>query len=398
MRILQLSTKVPYPPKDGGAAGVYVFSEVLQKLGHSVAVLAVNPPKHYIPPSVLAEMPIAISIYPVQVDTKPMWYRALYNLSFKTLPYQVERFINKSFEAKLVELLDTFSPDIVQIEGIYLCPYIPVIRKRSKARIVLRAHNVEHVLWHELATNEKHLAKKLYLNIQAKRIKTYETVQLSLVDGITTVTDNDKAILLNYASTTTIKVIPFGLLPAEKQADRKYPVTSVAFIGALDWLPNQEALQWFLTEVWTKVRLSHPYLTFHIAGRNVSSTLETLIKQQDQVIFHGEVPDSKAFLDQFSVLLVPLFSGSGIRVKIIEAMQQGLAVIASSKAAEGMPVADGEHLLLADTPEDFITGISKITESHDLLTKLSVNSMAFVKKKFDILAIGKELVEFYNTL
>lgn len=399
MRILQLSTKVPYPPKDGGAAGVYVFSEVLQKLGHAVSILAINPPKHFIDPSSLAEMPAAIDIYPVSIDTTPKWYWALNNLLFKSLPYQVERFFHKEVEAKLIELLENFKPEVIQLEGIYLCLYIPIIRKYSKAKIILRAHNVEHALWQEITASEKNPLKKFYLRLQTKRIKSFEIAQLFAVDGITTVTENDKDILQTYKSATPIRVLPFGVSTIENPISPiKQSITDIAFIGALDWMPNLEALQWFINDVWPGILKAYPLLKFHIAGRNASPSFATYITQKKNVVFHGEVPDSSAFLSQYSILVVPLLSGSGIRVKIIEAMRQGLAIIASPKAAEGIPVIHGKNILLAEHPEDFITSIGMIIENHELLAKLSTNAKILVNEKFNILAVGKELVEFYNNI
>jgi glycosyltransferase involved in cell wall biosynthesis len=398
MKILQLSTKVPYPPKDGGAAGVYVFSEILHKSGHSVTILAVNPPKHFIPKDLLSEVPATLQIDTVQINTNPIWNKALFNLAFQTIPYQIERFIDKKFEARLIELLLSKRPDIVQVEGLYLCPYIPVIKKHSDARIVLRSHNIEHILWQEISASEKNLLKRTYLKIQSQRIKTYEIEQFSKVDGITTVTENDRTLIKACCSNPHIKVIPFGLYPLETLANKEPNTNAIAFIGALDWIPNQEAILWFVNKVWPKIHQKFPVLTFHLAGRNAPSHFVTSVNQRKGVVFHGEVPDSKKFLSQFSIIIVPLFTGSGMRVKIIEAMQQGLAVISSAKAAEGIPAIPGKHLLLADSPDDFLSAITSILEDPTLLAKLSVSAMDFVREKFNILAIGSELINFYKEI
>jgi Glycosyltransferase len=398
MRILQLATKVPYPPKDGGAAGIYIFSEVFSKLGHAVTLLAVNPPKHFISDETISEVPAAIQIKAIPVNTNPVWPKALVNLLFQSYPYQIVRFINKDYKAKLIELLCSQKPEIVQIEGIYMCPYIPVIRKHSDAKIVLRAHNVEYILWNDIAANEKNMLKRIYLKIQAKRLKKYELEQLSKVNGITTVTNYDLGVLAPYTKLTNIKVVPFGLYPLPYEEPSNVNLNAIAFIGALDWMPNQEAIVWFLNEAWPKIFKRFPDLRFHLAGRNAPNHLVSLAKQQEGVVFHGEVPDSKVFLSQFSLVIVPLFSGSGIRVKIIEAMQHGKVVIASTKAADGIPAIPGKHLIIADSAEEFLTAIANFMEHPETIAQISSDAKAFIQENFNILAIGSELIDFYKEL
>lgn len=398
MRILQLATKVPYPPKDGGAAGIYIFSEVFAKLEHAVTLLAVNPPKHFISEETISKAPASIQIKAIPVNTNPVWHGALVNLLFQSYPYQIVRFINKDFETKLIELLRDQKPEIVQLEGIYMCPYIPVIRKYSNARIVLRAHNVEHILWKDIAVNEKNALKRIYLKIQADRLKKYELEQLSKVDGITTVTDYDLSVLASYCKPSQIKVIPFGLYPLPSEEAIPVNLNAIAFIGALDWMPNQEAIIWFLKEAWPKIFKKFPNLRFHLAGRNAPAHLISLAKQQEGVVFHGEVPDSKEFLSQFSIIIAPLFSGSGIRVKIIEAMQHGKVVIASAKAADGIPAIPGKHLIIADNADEFLTALTNLTEHPETISQISADATAFIQEKFNILAIGSDVIDFYKEL
>jgi polysaccharide biosynthesis protein PslH len=398
MKILLLATKVPFPPKDGGTAMVYIFSKILNKLGHSVHILAVNPPKQFISKSMFSELPNGIQIDTIEMNTTPRWYNAAQNLIFNSLPYQVERFINKKYEDQLITILEKISPDIVQIEGVYLCPYIPVIRKYSSAKIILRAHNIEHALWFNIADQEKNPVKKLYLRILSKRLKKYEIDQFAIVDGITTTTEIDMQILKIYQQKTKASVVPFGIEPLDKLTGRVINTGSVSFIGALDWIPNQEAIQWFILEVWPRILKKYPALQFHIAGRNAPPSLRSFIQQQKGIVFHGEVADSKSFLNQFSMMVVPLFSGSGIRVKIIEAMQYGLVVIASAKALAGIPAVHGSEVLIADSPEEYVQGITSLMEDQPLITQLSTNAMDFVLKKYNISTIGSELNEFYREI
>jgi glycosyltransferase involved in cell wall biosynthesis len=398
MRILQLCTKVPYPPLDGGAAGVYYFSDAFSSLGHQVEILAVNPPKHFIDEQAYKDLPPTLHIHSVATDTSPHWYDALNNFLFTKFPYFVERFINEKFTKELIEIIELNHPDIVQIEGIYLCPYIPVIRKHTTANIVLRAHNVEHTLWSDIANSQKNILKKAYLKIQASRLKKYEIMQLTKVDGVTTVTENDLQVLKRNVPSATAIVVPFGITLPANISNIKPNLKALYFLGALDWIPNQEALDWFVKIVWPGILEVFPDFEFHIAGRNAPQCFVNLLKNKRRVVFHGEVPEASVFIQPYTINVVPLFSGSGIRVKIIESMAYGKVVIGSSKAVSGIPAVTGQHLLLAETAEDYLNHIKNLISKPGLIKEISDNAQAFVRERFNILAITSDLVTFYRKI
>jgi polysaccharide biosynthesis protein PslH len=395
MRLLQLCTKVPYPPKDGGAAGVFVYSKAFSDLGHTVDIVAVNPPKHFIGEDQYKALPENIHIHAVSMDTSPVWWRALVNLLFSLVPYQVERFSNTDFTKQLISVLKQSQFDVIQMEGIYLCPYLPVIRRFSNASVVLRAHNIEGSLWKDIAANETTLMKRFYLSILARRMKRYEIEQFSQFDAVTSVTSKDldyvkahrpllKADLFPYA----IEIKPFTLTPINRKA--------IYFLGALDWMPNQEAIRWFAAEVWPKIFQAFPNIRFHVAGRNAAKSLADFLEGIEGIVYSGEVADAGAFLRQFSIMVSPLFSGSGIRVKIIEAMQQGVVVLASAKAVEGIEATPGQHLLLAETSEDYILHLHRLFSESGLIEQIGADARQLICEKFDILAITRNLIDFYD--
>ncbi|MDP4208575.1 MAG: glycosyltransferase family 4 protein [Bacteroidota bacterium] len=398
MKILQLCTKVPFPPKDGGAAGVYIFSKSFAQLGHSVSILAVNPKKHFISQEALASLPPNIHVSAVNINTRPQWAGALKNLIGSRLPYQVERFIDREFTRQLIDILTNTRPDVIQLEGTYLCPYLPVIRKHSQAPVVLRAHNIEFTLWQNIADNTKNLLKHWYLNLQAQRLRDYELAQFSLVDGITTVTDNDLSTIKRHKPGVRAITIPFGVEPGTTSPTNKINTKAIFFLGALDWMPNQEAIEWFVHNAWPLIHAELPELKFHIAGRNAPERLSVFLQNTEGIVFHGEVPDAGAFINQFDIMVCPLFSGSGIRVKIIEAMQHGKVVIASAKATAGIPAVNGKHLLLAETPHAFSEQIGQLLSDPGKAQQISINASALVTENFNILALTSKLIEFYNQI
>jgi glycosyltransferase involved in cell wall biosynthesis len=264
--------------------------------------------------------------------------------------------------------------------------------------VVLRAHNVEHILWSDIACNQKNLFKKVYLKIQASRLKKYEVMQLTKVDGVTTVTENDMQILKRNSPLITAMVVPFGIHLPTNLYNKKPNLKTLYFLGALDWIPNQEALNWFVKIVWPKILEAFPDFEFHVAGRNAPQGFINLLKGKRGIIFHGEIPEASAFIEPYTFNVVPLFSGSGIRVKIIESMAYGKVVIGSSKAVSGIPAVNGQHILLAETADDYLNHIKNLISNPGLIKEISDNAMALVREKFNILAITSDLINFYRRI
>ena len=155
MKILVLSSKFPYPLKDGGSIATYNLLLGLSKIGHNLTLLTFNTKKHYLNPKDFPKDKIpSVTIHAVDTDTSPNVFSAVKNLLFSRKPYIQDRFKNSQFRNKLEELLQNNTFDIIQIEGLYLLQYIPLIRAKSNSLIAYRAHNIEHEIWHRLALNE----------------------------------------------------------------------------------------------------------------------------------------------------------------------------------------------------------------------------------------------------
>jgi polysaccharide biosynthesis protein PslH len=176
MKILQVTNKVPYPANDGGAIACMNLTRGFALLGHEVTVFAMNTLKHH---TEISEIPESVKDWAefrlVDVPARISPVDATINLLFSGKPYNAVRFISKPFAKKLKQLLQEKEFDIIQLEGLYVCPYIPLIRKYSNAKIVYRAHNIEHEIWERTAAISTGI-KRIYLKILAKRIKFLKKV------------------------------------------------------------------------------------------------------------------------------------------------------------------------------------------------------------------------------
>lgn len=398
MKILQLCKKFPYPLKDGESIAVTYMSRALNELGCEMTLLAMNTVKHYFDTQ---QLPKQFNhyrhIHTIKLDNRIKPKDAFLNL-FSDESYHIARFVSETFRQKLIELLQANTYDVIQLETLYLAPYIPTIREHSDAIISMRSHNVEHEIWERIAEHTKLLPKKIYLKHLTKKLKAFEVKHLNAYDVLVAITQRD----LNYFRKIGLKhkgfVAPIGLELDQYQPDfSSYSKPfSLSFIGSLDWMPNQEGLDWFLNKVMPLIRKRHPNVELHIAGRNMPKHL--LHYKSKNVIIHGEVESSTAFLNQHSAMIVPLFSGSGMRAKILEAMALGKVSITTSLGLEGIDASDTEEVLVANTAEAFLNQIDFCVQQPTDLEKIGRNARTFIEKQFDYKTISKRLLEHYEEM
>lgn len=396
MKILQVTNKVPYPVIDGGAIACMNLARGFSVLGHEVTILAMNTIKHHV---TLTEIPESIKdlaefkLVNVPAAISPV--SALFNLLFSSKPYNATRFISNAFSRELQKTLQENEYDIIQLEGLYVCPYIPLIRRFSKARIVYRAHNIEHEIWSRTAIMA-HGLEKWYLKNLSKRIKAFEIQTLNKYDLLVPITGRDGTMLNNLGNKKPVHVSQTGidssvLIPNAKNL--KHP--TLFHIGSLEWAPNQEGLIWFFDNCWDLVREKYPDLQFFVAGRNAPAWFQKMLNLPN-VVFKGEVADAYEFINSKSIMIVPLFSGSGMRIKIIEGMALGKPIVTTPVGTEGISTTSGENIIVTESVEGFLQSISDLIENRDYFDKISRNAIEYIHNNFDNLSTAGSLIEFYK--
>lgn len=392
MKILQLCKKFPFPLKEGEAIAVYHLSRGLVEQGCTVDLLTMNTLKHHY---AQVEWPAAFAHYhrvvAVEVDNRLSVSGAFLNL-FSRESYHVSRFDTPEFAAVLEQLLAENDYDAILLETLYLAPYIPLIRNKSKAVVVMRSHNVEFSIWERVSQHTRSTLKRKYLQYLTHKLKRFEIGQLQAYDLLAPVSAYDLQVFKALGYKGYHLVTPIGLnldlYPVEPL--KEGVAQRLGFIGSLDWLPNQEALQWFLQKVWPLLHGKFPGLEFDIAGRNAPA--DFLRQTPAGVHFLGEVADAAAFVNEHIIALAPLRSGSGLKVKVLEAMALGRVVLGSSIALEGIPAQDGRHFLLANTPEDFVRQLSRLQENPQLAVQLGQTARELIQTEFDYRDVARKLM------
>lgn len=394
MKILQLCNKFIYPPRDGGAIAAFNLTKAFAKLGCEVTVLAMNTSKHrYELKDIPEEIKVIAEFHAVDVNNQVRILPALWNLLMGR-SYNVQRFVSSAFNDKLIELLHQKEFDVVQLEGLYLSPYVETIRAFSGAKIAMRAHNVEHDIWERIGTHEKNMLKKWYLKTLARQLKKYELWRLNKYDVMVPISEPDERKLKAFGCElpvhTCMASYDEDILKPDKS---KMEFPSVFFLGALDWIPNIEGLNWFLENVWGKIHEQFPQVKLYIAGRNAAGLN---LGKHGSVEVAGEVENAYDFMNSKGVMIVPLLSGSGMRVKIIEGMAMGKTIVSTSLGAEGIPCKDGQNILIADSADQFAEKISKCLREKMFFSIIGDNAHQFAKQRFGSVEAAKGLLHFYQ--
>jgi glycosyltransferase involved in cell wall biosynthesis len=393
MNILHLCTKVPIPAKDGGALATLSFISLLSSGNHNITVLAANTPKHRID----TVPPTNFRLISVDVNTNIRSVALVFNFLFSSKPYNFLRFRSRQYKDILINLIESQKFDIIQLEGPQMAVYLPEIRQYSKAKVLLRAHNVEYKLWEGIAQESPSFLKRFYLNNLSKRIKKFESYVMKKVDGVVAISKIDLEQILSFSKPKKYIVIPFAIQSEGYSPQEKSKSNSIFYIGALDWIPNQTGLIWFVDKVWPLLISKNPDLSFHVAGRNAPLWIAERLKTPG-IYFHGEVDNALDFISRYQIMVVPLFSGSGIRIKIMEGMALKKAVVTTSKAIEGLDLFHDKHLLVADSPIEFSRQIERLISDTSLINSLGFDARSYICKEFDTLVLSNRIEEFYRDL
>ena len=366
--------------------------------GHTVKVLCISTPKQPLDLKVIPEELMAgTRMEGIFVDTSLNIVDAFTDL-ITADNYNISRFFSPDMDIRLIRLLTEETFDIVQLESLFMTPYIPTLRRYSKARIVLRSHNLEHVIQQRIAIGERNFIKRPYRQFLAKQLERYEMDVLDRVDGVAAISPADAEHFLGHGSSTPIVPIPFGVdLRDYPVPEEKAGAAPVFFhLGSMDWQPNEEGIRWLLHSVWPRVMKKRPQARLDLAGNKMPKDLIDL--DIPGVTIKGRVRDAVVYMQKRQVMLVPLFSAGGMRVKIIEGMAMGRTIISTPIGAEGINYTDGKDLLLARTATEFVERIVGLIDRPESAQAIGLAAHTLVREQYAEEAIARDLIAFYQRL
>ncbi|HKK89631.1 MAG TPA: glycosyltransferase family 4 protein [Saprospiraceae bacterium] len=395
MKILQICKKNPFPPRDGETKAIDILARGLMSRGVELCVLSFNTTKHYVSQEAYEKAPYPIET--IHLDNHLNYTRILWDY-FRGYSPNFKRFHSVAMEKRIENLLKEHEFDLIQLEGSYLLPYVDVIRKHSAAPLVVRTHNVEYQIWQRLANGE-HGIKKWMFNAMAGRMKDFELEKLAEVDALLPISVLDEASFKKAGIAQPMLTVPMGVQlngarPSRSTEDIQQ--TSMAFLGSMDWEPNKEGVNWFLHEVWPELKKEAASAEFFLAGRNMPAKYYGM--NDPGLVVLGEVDCPREYLRDKSAVVIPLLSGSGMRIKAIEAMELCVPLVSSSIGIEGIPANNGEHLLIADTPREMKDAIRWIWKHPEEAEAMAKRAQELVYTHFNMDVLTDRMLAFYQQM
>lgn len=317
---------------------------------------------------------------------KPKRIQRLFDFSnaiLRGVPYHFAFYSTDVFKKTIKRLLKFDQFDVCFVEYVWMLDNVNF--DNTKAKVVLDTHNVEYKRFERNYRNPNGITK-FYL----KWIKTYERYCVSKVSIAIACSEVDKYYFEKLGSNINVSVIPNGVDIVKYKDIKDTDSQIISFIGSLDYAPNIEGLKWFVENVWPALKKEKPLVKLQIIGRNPSSHIKLMSTFED-ITLNADVPEVMPYLNKTKIIVVPLLSGSGTRLKILEAMASRKAIVTTTVGVEGIDVVNDRHLKISDDPVEFKNSIIELIDSNEEYIHITNESLNLVKNLYDWETIGMDL-------
>lgn len=394
MKILVLDEEFPYPTNTGKRTRSF---NLYRRLAAWFKIRYVGYGEQN---STEAEALRLVGIEPIAVPTRippklgPAFYLRLLANLLSPLPYIVTSHYSRIYEGVVRSNLAEFNPDLI------LCEWTPytIYAKSLSVKKLVATHNIEADIWKRYYENETNRLRRYYIREQWRKVERFEREALGWVDGALTVSDLDRMRLLQNQSDLPIMVVSNGVdldyfRPMPQPERRQH----VVFTGSMDWRPNQDAARYFVNEILPLLRRSRPDLECTFVGRSPPADIQALAAMPG-VHITGTVDDVRPYVGRAAVYVVPLRIGGGSRLKILEALAMGRAVVSTTVGAEGLDVVPDRHVVLVDDPRAFAKSVSQLLDDPERCLDLATEGRRLVERCYGWDALADQLKSFIQEI
>jgi len=400
VRVLFLSQIVPYPPHGGVLQRGY---HILRELGAMVRVhlLAFVHPDQLPTRALREESQQALSQFCERVEYFPLWAKrsrahravALGLSACSTRPFSVVAHRSAAFQRAVTESLRVGGYDLVHVDTLALAQFLG-----SAPRIptVLTHHNVESLLMERRAEVERRAMPRRFLQHDARKLRAFESVAAHLVDVNVMVSSNDERSLRGMVPAARTAVVPNGVDIGYFTPDGAAEAPALIYTGGMNMFANRDAVLFFLREVWPLVTAEDPEVRFYAVGQDPPPALREMAARDPRVVVTGYVPDIRPLVRQAAVYVVPLRVGGGTRLKVLDAMAMGKAMVSTTIGCEGIEAQPDEHLIVADAPATFARATLKLLGDRHARCRLGHAARRLVETRYSWPVIIEHLLDAYR--
>ena len=400
MRILFVTQIVPYPPHGGVLQRGY---NLLRELGrdHQVHLLAFHHPDELPPGPAVEQSRAELGRFCSGVEYFELWPKKssahkLLGLCVAALhpkPFSVLAQRNRSLSQRIADICGgTTCPDVVHLDTIGLVPFA---QSCGSVPIVLAHHNIESQLMQRRAEREGGLLQRHYVRMQARRLRRYEAQECGKFALNITVSAADATLLAEICPGVRTVVVPNGVDTEYFQPRWGSETPALIFTGGMNMFANRDAVEWFLGSVWPIVKARVPGVRFYAVGQRPSPRVLEVAARDPAVEAPGHVPDVRPWVEKAAIYVVPMRVGGGTRLKVVDAMAQGKAIVSTTLGAEGIDGQDGVHFVLADNPEAFAGRVMELLAEPERRRRLGEAARLRAESTYAWHALGARLGDAY---
>jgi sugar transferase (PEP-CTERM/EpsH1 system associated) len=383
VNILWLKTELLHPVDKGGRIRTYQMLRELKR-DHYITYLTLDDGGAALDAAERAEE-YCHDLVRVPFHTQPKRTAAFYGELLRNLasplPYAIWKYRSPAMRRAIEDARQRRETDVVVCD--FLTPSVNVPDRRPCPTLLFQ-HNVEATIWERQAQVASNPVTKAYLREQWRRMRRFERAQCRRFDHVVAVSPRDAEVFRTEYGVRNVSEIPTGTdTEYFRPTGRARPEPlDLVFTGSMDWLPNEDAIGYFAEAILPRVRQAVPGVTLTVVGRNPSGRVASLGRRDPAVRITGSVPDVRPYIERAALFIVPLRIAGGTRLKIYEAMAMEKAVVSTSVGAEGLPVRDGEDIVLADTPEAFAAAVTGLLKDPRRAEGLGRRAAAVVRAEF----------------
>lgn len=385
MKILGITSRLPWPLTDGARIVMYHAVRGLAARGHELHLVA---PEEGSGPFDSGPLEEYCRLHVVPHTLRPRAVDAALTIGRSRPTTQLRKDIPAVYPL-LDDLVRHVGFDAFYIDQSHVASYGEYVSTAHRLPYLFRSHNVEHEIWRRHTDRETNPMMKRWLQSQCRKWERYEVDQMSRADLCAAITDRDAETIRGLLPETPVVTIPaavdldrFVFVPLE----RREPAT-LLLLGGMNWAPNRDAAIWFASEILPLIQRASPDVRVRLVGE--SPPIDELPPASETLMIEGSVDDILPYYQSATVGLIPLRVGGGMRVKMVEMMASGLPIVATPIGAEGNDATAGEHYLEAATPEAFAAEVVRLLGSTDRRRAFSEAGRRFVEEHYSIDRIGR---------
>ena len=380
-KILFLTPQIPYPPISGGTILTWHLIKYLAKNYRLDIALLIKGNDEKGIEILKSQLPKEVNVWWKRINIPRSGVNLLKSY-FYFLPLSIFRNLSFEFKNELKDIIRKEKYDFIFIDHWLMYQYVPY---EIKSKVILHEHNAEYIMWERASSEERNWIKKMIVGFEAKRVKNYERKICRAVNRILCVTELDirwlEQIGISREKLNMLTSVGDDSLLGFDDLEYNNTEKSLLHIGTMSWEANVNGILWFTNEIWPCLKNIEPNLKFYIVGKNPPQSIIRLNKCSD-IIVTDFVKNIEPYYQKCRVFIAPLKFGSGIKVKILNAMARGIPIVTTPIGVEGINVRDGIDIMVGTTPDEIISKVIMLLNDKEMWTKIKDNARKTIQKNY----------------